>query len=169
MYHNEEARAFISRIPSLPSGLVSLDTALRASLKDEAALRELFATDETRASTPASTVLARLPQAYGSDPAGLSPSPLWRVRQHVEHRQATAERLLPCASAGTLHVEVPRLRRAFATLHGDLLLVQVKTLAAPCTSLQIPQRRCRSATVSLGLELPDGVPIATHSAAPRGS
>ena len=116
MYHNEEARAFISRIPSLPSGLVSLDAALRASLKDEAALRKLFATDEMRASTSASTALARLPQAGGRDPAALGPSPRWRVRQHVEHRQATAERLLPRASAGALHVEVPRLRRAFATL-----------------------------------------------------
>lgn len=50
MKQTPEAKAFLKRIISLPSGPgISLDNALQPSLDDEAELRRLFATDKTNA------------------------------------------------------------------------------------------------------------------------
>ena len=46
MSQNKEASQFLSRIAGLPKGPVSLDEVLQPSLRDEAELRKLFATDK---------------------------------------------------------------------------------------------------------------------------
>ncbi|KAF8992928.1 hypothetical protein BDQ17DRAFT_1368893 [Cyathus striatus] len=42
----KEAKAFLARVASLPAGPVCLDAILQASIEDEFALRQLWATDK---------------------------------------------------------------------------------------------------------------------------